>query len=1158
MSSRDFPGPSWQDRSTPDDGFPEYRPADADSYGAARNGGGQAPYGPSGPASPVPTGPASPGPSQPPVGWTGQAYGSSDRSGGRHRSQPRSSDPRYSDPRQSQPQQSQPRHSQARRSDPRYGDSPPSQPRRPDAGYPDQSNGYRNSGNGYQRDGYGNGGRSGNGHSGNGYLYEDTRSAEYQPGNYDPGRMEPRSLDDSAAWFRPAGGYDSTGYGTTSRRSARPGYYTPEEDDTGIGEKIRFARGRGQEATESSRLAPGRPGRPGRRDPGQPGGPGADPEPDGPQRPLISRILLRIWRGNWWRRWTFKKAGLLLGGLAATMVLVLIASFFIVLKNTVVPIAQLSVPLHQSSLVYFSDNKVVGCFCSADRKVLSEQQIQKSKVLVAAVLAAEDRKFFTEGGVSLTGILRAAKADLSGNTFQGGSTITEQFVKRFYDPTGLGNLTYQQKIKEIFVAIKLAKMKPKWWILTHYLNAIPLGSGANGVQAAAETYFGVKASQLTISESAMIAAMIQAPYGYLPTDPTSIPEGLNNSLVSRWVYVLTNMVRDGAITQQQMNAIVPDPDSPGAAKYFPKVTIHQPDSSWPGYRGYVMQLVANEMEAYYGFSGDSPTQLLTALGNAGLQIHTTINEHLMQRLYSAIAQNKREMAELGVPLPKYVNISAVLEQPRTGEIEAFYGGPGFGKKNCVKIHCQDNTILAPEPVGSSFKPYVLATAVSQGMNVQTSVMNSHSPLCIPPDWTSTLQYELAKQTNDCYQEGYYLFNEAEENFPVNLSVNEATALSNDPAYEDLIHRTTIQSVINMAQTLGVSSTDVANLNAQFGNGCLKLHPKCTSGAVIMALGSGSLTAVDQANTFADFVSDGMSATPHVINYIVEPTGQKELAHVVVTRALQPEVAGDVDYALSFDTSGFPGLGTGTGYPNAVWNRPFIAKTGTLGTGAYSSQAWFVGAIPQQSLSVGMFTDRPNGKTPEILDVLRSIGGWQGGYGGAWPAHIWHTFMSENFNDLKVDPLPQPGYAGDNPPFSKWVMAPPVKKKKCKQQQQQPPFGGHHHHHGFFVAQDLAKQKCQGQKPNPGPTHSPSPSPTPSSPSPTPTPSSPTPTPTPSSPTPTSSSSPPATQSPAPQPGEQKAPAPRTPVAGSSDVIVQATVPDQLSRRAGWVAVTSLG
>ncbi len=578
------------------------------------------------------------------------------------------------------------------------------------------------------------------------------------PASYDATGYGRPALDDSAAWFRQAGGYDATGIGTSSRRSARPGYYTPDDDPSGILERIGHGKDKYRAAGPPD---PRDPSRTGRRAGGSSGGGRGPHDPvDEPGSPF-KRTLLRIWRGSWWRHWSVKKAGLLVGALAAVMALVLVASFFIVLGNTKVPIVALSNPLNQSSLVYFSNGKVVGCFCSADRTVLTPAQIKKSKLLVAAVLAAEDRNFWTEGGVSLTGILRAAKDDLSGNSLQGASTITEQFVKTYYDPTGLGNLTVSEKIKEIFVAIKLAKMRPKLWILTHYLNAIALGAGANGIEAAAETYFHVKAWQLTISQAAMIGAMIQSPYGYEATDPRYMPPGFSNSLLDRWIYVLTNMVRDGAITQQQMNTLVPDPSQPATAlKNFPQVHITSPNASWPGYRGYIMQLVANELHAYYGYPADP-----AKLGNDGLRIHTTINERLMNALYSAVRQNKQLMASYGVPLPSYVHIASVLEEPRTGKIVAFYGGPGYTNnvKRCAKVKCNVNTILTPEPVGSSFKPYVLATAVSQGMNVQTSVMNSHSPLCIPPDYTTTLQLQLSKQTTNCDTElGYWQFNEPSE------------------------------------------------------------------------------------------------------------------------------------------------------------------------------------------------------------------------------------------------------------------------------------------------------------------------------------------------------------------------------------------------------------
>jgi membrane peptidoglycan carboxypeptidase len=1167
VSSRDFPGPSWQDSSAPDDGLPEYRPADANGYGRNGHGTGYDP-GQAGYNQAQPP----PGPAGPTRSHRRPASGDADRgNGGGYQGDRRYSEPRYDEPRYSEPRPGNGQYGDSGYPDPsyesgsrgsrssRHGD--PNRRGDPDKhGDPSRYSGQRRDSSGYDEprrsdrgyQGYGNGSpRDADGYPANGYVAN---------GGYNPDRMEPRSLDDSAAWFRPAGGYDSTGVGTTSRHSARPGYYTPDDDFTGIGEKIgsarhRSSRGSSREASRSE-YAQGDPdelqwpqGRSGRRrggaDAGGPGGPGGPDDQDETKRPLIQRILLRIWRGNWWRRWTVKKAALLVGTLAALMVLVLVASFFVVLKATKVPLVALSATGDQSSLVYYSNGKVVGCFCTVDRTVLREDQVKHSKLLVAAVLAAEDRNFWKEGGVSLTGILRAAKNDLSSNSLQGGSTITEQFVKTYYDPSGLGNLTSSEKIKEIFVAIKLAKREPKIWILTHYLNAIPLGAGANGVQAAAETYFGVEPWQLTIGQAAMIAALIQSPYGYEATAPKYAPPGLPNSLLDRWIYVLTNMVRDGAITQAQMSVLVPDPADPNADfKNFPKVKIRPPDTTWPGYRGYIMSLVAGELETYYGYKN------MAQIGNAGLHIRTTINQGMMKALYSAVNQNKQYMAELGVKLPPYVNISAVLEKPGTGKILAFYGGPGYNTPHCEKVNCKYNTILAAEPVGSSFKPYVLATAVSQGMNVQTSVMNSHSPLCIPPDYTYADQHELSKQTTNCdLLAGYWQFNEGGENTRGNLPVAGATASSNDPAFEDLIHRTTVQSVINMAQTLGVSTSDVAGLNALFGNDCRKKYPQCHPGAQNAALGEGSLTAVDQANTFSDFVSDGISVTPHVIDYIVESNGLKIPAHVVKTRALQPEVAGDVDYALSFDTStDAPGGVAGTGVPNAVWDRPMIAKTGTLGNQDTAFAAWFVGAIPQYSMSVGLFTDRPNDPN-QVLDVLPSIGSWTGGYGGAWPAHIWHTFMSENFSNLAVDQLPAQGYTGDDPDFTKWVMAPPPKKvkKKCKNQPGQGP--GHHHH--FFGNPNGSQGNCQ-TGPNPPPSSTPSPNPSQSStPSPSPTPSSPTPT----SPviTPTGSPSPSQSQQPPPfggngakddHQGKQKAPAP---AADTADVTQLAMLPTEAYR-----------
>ena len=216
--------------------------------------------------------------------------------------------------------------------------------------------------------------------------------------------------------------------------------------------------------------------------------------------------------------------------------------------------------------------------------------------------------------------------DLTGSGYQGGSTITEQYVKTYFQDAG-GNLTYKEKLKEIIDAIKLARVRSKPWILSHYLNAIYLGSNAYGVEAAAETYFGRHASQLTVGQAAMLAAMVQEPSGFDPLHPAQQVPGLGYSLLDRWAATLVNMARDTypdgtpVITQQQLHALVPDPNNPQTAlKNFPKIDgSTSVIASWTGTRGYVMQAVRTELENTYGFSSKQ-------LYGAGLRIVTTVSQ----------------------------------------------------------------------------------------------------------------------------------------------------------------------------------------------------------------------------------------------------------------------------------------------------------------------------------------------------------------------------------------------------------------------------------------------------------------------------------------------------------------------------------------------------
>jgi membrane peptidoglycan carboxypeptidase len=249
------------------------------------------------------------------------------------------------------------------------------------------------------------------------------------------------------------------------------------------------------------------------------------------------------------------------------------------------------------------------------------------------------------------------------------------------------------------------------------------------------------------------------------------------------------------------------------------------------------------------------------------------------------------------------------------------------------------------------------------------------------------------------------------------------------------------------------------------------------GQVGLALGIASLTVEEQATTFATLANNGQYVTPHVIAQITD-NGNHVPLKITRRQVLTAAQAADVNYALSADTS--PG---GTAYPNGVLNpqRPTIGKTGTTDN---SQSAFFIGAIPQYSLAVGIFTNHQTGSKTDkqSLTGLASVNGQGGGFGGNWPTTIWQTYMQNEFANLQIAQFGTLNTAG----FVKWVQVPKQHHKPKKHQDQNPnpnpgpSCGPGRHHHG---------QPC----PAPGPTGGPSPAPS-STGSPTPTPSASAPTP----------------------------------------------------------------
>jgi len=750
----------------------------------------------------------------------------------------------------------------------------------------------------------------------------------------------------------------------------------------------------GEVVPPGSSRAPARGRRGGRGGPGGPGGPTGPSGFTGPgRRRRIDRPQVKV-KGSWWRHWTLRKALGVLLGLVGGIVVLGAAAVAIAYEKTPVPTAALAATSFSQSVVYSKDGSLIGRFGSTNRKMLQYNEIPKD--MINAVVAAEDRNFFNEGGISPTGIVRAAYQDLSGNngSLQGGSTITQEFVRQYYSGIGTQQ-TLSRKIKEIFVAMKVAKEKSKQWILTNYLNTIYLGQGAYGIEAAAETYYGKPSAKLTVAQDAVIAAIIQQPSTY----PLS---QYRTQLKARWHYVLNGMVQMGTLTAQN-----------AAAMKFPAPGDHVPQTLGPDvWDPYVLNMVQTELEHTYHLSQEQ-------IYNGGYVVRTTVDDKKMAALYAAVRANEALINASSQPLAlSYMHAAAVLEDPSSGAIQAVYAGPGYigrkyngtGKvitrKLCAKIACQWNmAVQNREQVGSSFKPYVLAAAVKAGMNVQTSTLNGFNNLYIPLD-TSPSEYS----TTAMVPGSHIVHNDSlSENGPYTPQI--AMAVSINTAYADLWHRVGGTAVANMAQEFGV------NTNAA----CITTN--CPGSAAMeheygVALGQASLTVVEQATMLATIDNGGVYHNAHIIASIGQnsqntapPIAIKVTSYPVFSPdpTANKNEASQVQYAMSKDDAPY-GTAPGTAMSNG---QEIIAKTGTTDS---AQSAFFIGAIPSQAMAVALFTNQ-QGQGHETLNLLGGLS--QGGMGGTWPASIWHTYAEDQFVPLGIEPFPAPVFTGQT-----WNQLPP--------------------------------------------------------------------------------------------------------------------------------------
>jgi penicillin-binding protein 1A len=576
------------------------------------------------------------------------------------------------------------------------------------------------------------------------------------------------------------------------------------------------------------------------------------------------------------------------------------------------------VEIGQNSFVYAKDGSLLGSI-PAERNREPVTLGQMSKWLPTASIAIEDKRFYEHGGVDYVGIARAAWKDITaGKKLQGGSTITQQLVRQLY--TG-SEKTFNRKIKEACLAIKLSQKWSKQKILDEYLNTVYYGNHAYGVEAAAQTYFSRHASQLTLLQAALLAGLPQAPSDY---DPLHDPQ----AALDRRDEVLRAMLENSDITLKQYDSAIRS-NSLGLNPGKIYTRIKEP---------YFFSYVIDELQRQYGAN---------TVREGGLKVYTTIDPRLQRLAKKAIDDV--------LPYKTDPAAAIVSVEPGTGAIRAMTAVVRE-KNNQFNLAAQ-----SARQAGSTFKTFVLASAIEQGVDPDTTYYTSAPFTCSNGQW--------------CSPQKPWVVHTYENTYSGSESLTRATLQSDNTVYAQLTLDVGPRYVWQMAHRLNVH-----------------MNPDIPVASI--GLGALAVSPLDMAAAYATFANMGVYAKPMAITKVVLPgghvDGESGWGKPQTKRVVSQGVAWKVNDVLQQNAQYGTGAGSGDGiHPNA-------GKTGTTENHA---DAWFDGYTRQLSTVVWM--GYPKGEIP-MLDVHGVAVA-----GATFPVPIWHEYMAAALWHHKVLDFPTP-------------------------------------------------------------------------------------------------------------------------------------------------------
>jgi len=591
--------------------------------------------------------------------------------------------------------------------------------------------------------------------------------------------------------------------------------------------------------------------------------------------------------------------------------IIMLLSFFLYLQRTLPdPESIATRKVGESTKIYDRTGEVLLYDIHGEEKRTIIPWEQMPETIKEATLASEDSDFYNHKGLDLRGIARAFFKDIVNlGVSQGGSTITQQLVKKAL----LGDeRTISRKIKEAVLAIEIERKFTKDEIFWMYLNQIPYGSNAYGIESAAKEFFGKKASQLTIAEAATIASVTKAPSYYSPFG-NHVPE-----LLARKNSVLARMKTLGFISDTEYQAALSQ-----------KLEFKTSDEDIQAPHFVIM--VKEYLSSKYGEG---------AVENSGFKIITTLDSNLQTIAEEVISK----YAPINKDRYKAVNAALVAINPRNGDLLALVGSKDYFN---VADEGNFNVAIANRQPGSAFKPFAYATALAKGYPDDTVVFDlktEFNPNCEPDS-----SQEKDENGVDCYHPQNY---DGRYRGPVTFRQGLAQSL-NVPSVKTL-YLAGINDTIELAENMGITTLGD---KSRFG--------------LSLVLGGAEVKLVDLVSAYGVFANEGMRSPWSFIQRVESSNGQVlEEKNNKPERVLDPQIARLINNMLSDNTARAPVFG----YSSSLYfpGRDVAAKTGTT---QENRDAWVVGYAPSLVAGVWTGNNKNESMTKEGAGISASGPMW---------------------------------------------------------------------------------------------------------------------------------------------------------------------------------------